>query len=85
MILSDKQKETINKNLSSKMDLHCPMCNSKEEFFISEVPTQIISFSSTGKEVDFSKVSYIHCLCVHCMNCGYILQFRLDKLGIKLE
>lgn len=46
----------------------------------NEVPTQIISFPDNGSSKDFTRVSWIDCLCVHCLACGYIMQFGLKEL-----
>lgn len=76
MVLSQSQKDKIAARLSN---LVCPICG-KHEFMITEVPTQIISFPDNGDSKDFTKVSWIDCLCVHCLDCGYIMQFNLKEL-----
>lgn len=57
----------------------CPVCGSHNLIF-NDIPTQVVSFSNTEKDIDFSKVSFINCVSGECLSCGYILQFRLDTL-----
>lgn len=76
MILSQSQKDKISARLSN---LNCPVCG-KRELMFNEVPTQILSFPDNGSSKDFSRVSWIDCLCVHCLSCGYIMQFGLKEL-----
>ncbi len=75
-MLTESEKQKIESKLGN---LRCPVCG-KMEMFFTDVPCHIISFPSTEKGIDFSKVSYINALCVHCTNCGYIMQFRLDTI-----
>lgn len=47
---------------------------------LTDMPSHVISFRSTGSGIDLSNVSYLECLCAECRSCGYIMQFRLDIL-----
>lgn len=61
------------------LKVKCPVCGSHNLKF-NEFPSQVVSFSNTDKDIDFSKVSWINCICGECLSCGYVLQFRLDTL-----
>lgn len=75
-MFNDSEKLKIEQKLKGHK---CPMCGSEDKF-LTEVPTQIISYHKNGDEYDFSKLSYINCLCVECLNCGYLSQYRLNTL-----
>ena len=61
------------------LKVKCPVCGSGELTFNPEI-TQIVGFPTNGNTVDFSKVSWVNCVCGECIKCGYIVQFRLDTL-----
>ncbi|GEM_PF-4130453 len=75
-MFTEEEKLKIEKKLGK---LNCPICNATEMFF-TEVPTHVVSYPSTENGIDASKFSYMNALCVHCLNCGYIMQFRVDTL-----
>ena len=57
----------------------CPVCGSTHLTF-NEYPTQVLSYSTGDKDIDLSNVSWINCLSGECLDCGFIMQFRLDTL-----
>lgn len=75
-MFTESEKLKIESKLSN---VKCPICGKTEPFY-TNVPTHVISFTSTDDEIDFTKVSYLNCLCVECLNCGYVMQFHLDHL-----
>ena len=75
-MFTESEKTKIENKLGN---YKCPICGSFDKMF-TEVPTHVISFPKGLSGYDFSKVSYIECLCVECLNCGHIRQFRLQTL-----
>lgn len=75
-MFTEEQKIKIQSKLGN---LRCPVCG-KQELLLTDEPTHVIGFKQTDDAIDFSKVNYVNCLCVECLNCGYMMQFRLDKL-----
>ena len=79
MTLDNDQKRTIEPQLINK---RCPMCGSKRLQF-NETPGQVVSYpfvDPDGKQIDTSKIGWINVLLGGCMDCGYIIMFRLDTL-----
>lgn len=76
VMFTDLEKQKIQSKLGN---LKCPICG-KTDMFYTDVPTHVISFPTTESGIDFTKVSYMNCLCVKCLNCGYVMQFHLDNL-----
>lgn len=75
-MFTQEEKLKIERKLGS---MKCPICGSQNRLF-TEVPTHVISFPKVNNDIDFSKVSYINALCVECLDCGYIMQFRIDTV-----
>ena len=75
-MFTDDQKSKMQKKLD---DIKCPICG-KDYKLITDVPTHVISFPETSTGYDFTKVSYITCVCVECLSCGYLMQFKVDTL-----
>lgn len=57
-MFTDLEKQKIQTKLGN---LKCPICG-KMDMFYTDVPTHVISFPSTGTDVDFTKVSYMNCI-----------------------
>lgn len=76
MEFSPEQKSRVEKFLLS---VKCPICGSNNIQFTDEA-SQIIAFKGTMRDIDFSKVSWIHAFCGICKNCGYIMQFSVDDV-----
>ena len=79
MNLTEEQKTIIEPKIRNKS---CPMCGSKRLMF-NVMPGQIVSYpfmNPEGTEIDTSKISWINALFGECMDCGYIIMFRLDTL-----
>lgn len=74
--LTNEQMAKIEPKISK---FKCPVCGSGELSFNPEI-TQVVGFPTDGKSVDFSKASWINCVCGECLSCGYIVQFRLGTL-----
>jgi len=76
MVFTPEQKARAEKFLLS---VKCPICGSSHIQFTDEA-TQILSYKGDSRNVDFSKVSWIHAFCGVCKNCGFIMQFSVDDV-----
>ncbi len=76
MVFNQEQKAKAEKFLAS---VECPICGSNHIRFTDEA-TQILAFKGDIKNIDFSRVSWIHAFCGVCLNCGYIMQFSVDEV-----
>ena len=82
MALTDRQKQTIQKNLQQKIRGNCPMCGQSAWSLQEEVVTTTTASLGGGMAMGGGFVPMIQ---VICTNCGFVAHHAVGSLGIDLK
>jgi hypothetical protein len=82
MALTDRQKETIQSSLQSKIRGNCPMCNSSNW----SLENQVVATTATSLGGGMAMGGpYIPMVQLVCTNCGFVSHHAVGALGINLK
>lgn len=77
MILSQSQKDKISARLSN---LECPVCGGRH-LSLNNATSHILCSEVPGPRIDIEDFKVVDCAVVHCLDCGYIMQFHLGSIA----